>query len=114
MVAPTTTNGLIPRVAAWLSGWERLRVLTRGLRAPVRGLRAPMRGLRAPVRGLRAPVRTSGPGSAEDDEVVAVYDLALVAGALPGGEPPGGPAHQRRDLGRVVVDQAARDDLAVG
>ncbi len=43
-----------------------------------------------------------------------MHDLPLVPGALPGGEPPGGPAHQRRDLGRIVVDQAARDDLAVG
>ena len=56
----------------------------------------------------------SRPGAAEDHEVVAVHDLPVVPGPLPGGKPTGGPAHQRGDLGRVVVDQAARDHLAIG
>jgi predicted MFS family arabinose efflux permease len=71
-------------------------------------------GLRPALRTATGSRRRSGRGAAEDDEVVAVHDLPLIARALPGGEPVGGPAHQRRDLGRVVVDQAARDDLAVG
>ncbi len=58
----------------------------------------------------RAATAAGGP---EQHEVVAVHDLALVLRAPLGGQLVRGAAHHGRDLGRVVVDQAAGDHPAV-
>src|SRR4051812_37835608 len=51
--------------------------------------------------------------SAEQDQVVAVHDLAGVARAERRRQVPGGPAEKRRQLFRVVVDQSAGHRVAV-